>query len=316
MIKNIAVLGAGTMGHAIAHCFALADYKVNLYDISQEMLDIVNDIMKQEMQFLADNGMIKNSDIERALKNITLFNDMEEAAKDADYIIEAAPENMQLKQELFETLDKCCKPSAILASNTSSLPLNEMMARVSEERKKNMMVCHWYNPAHLMPIVELSDFGNTSKETYDTVEAIYKKIEKHTVRVKKDVPGLVANRIQQAVAREVFSIMEQGIAEAVDVEKALKFGPAFRYATTGQLTVADMGGLDIWCTVGDNLLSAMDASKKANPLLREKVEQGKLGIKSGEGFFKYPADKVAEIKNNFFKKLVIQLKASKNYVED
>jgi 3-hydroxybutyryl-CoA dehydrogenase len=111
----------------------------------------------------------------------------------------------------------------------------------------------------------------------------------------------VANRIQQGVAREVFSIIEQGIAEPADVDKALKFGPAFRYATTGQLEVADFGGLDIWCVVGDNLLKVMDNSQQANVLLREKVKEGKLGIKSGEGFYKYAPEEIPEIRKKFMR---------------
>ena len=165
-----------------------------------------------------------------------------------------------------------------------------------------------------MPIAELSFFGNMDEETYQKVAALYESAGKQTVKVLKDVPGLVANRIQQGVAREVFSIMEQGIAAPEDIDKALKFGPAFRYATTGQLEVADMGGLDIWCTVGDNLLSVMDNRKEANPILRQKVQEGKLGMKSGEGFFEYPTDRIAEMKNEFNKKLIIQLKTSKNYI--
>lgn len=316
MIEKIAVLGAGTMGHGIAETFAAAGFPVNLFDVSPEMLGKVKEIMGQELGFMADNGLMTQEDVKAALERITLYDNMEDAARECDYVIEAAPEKMELKQEMFATLDKVCKPTAILASNTSSLPLEGMMAKVSEARKKKMMVCHWYNPAHLMPIAELSFFGNMGEEDYKSVEAIYNKAGKQTVKVKKDVPGLVANRIQQGVAREVFSIMEQGIADPEDVEKALKFGPAFRYATTGQLVVADMGGLDIWCTVGDNLLGVMDARKEANPLLREKVTQGKLGMKSGEGFFTYPAEDVPAIKNKFNKKLIIQLKASKNYIED
>jgi 3-hydroxybutyryl-CoA dehydrogenase len=125
----------------------------------------------------------------------------------------------------------------------------------------------------------------------------------------------VANRIQQGLAREVFSIIEQGIAAPEDVDRALKFGPAFRYATTGQLEVADMGGLDIWCISGDNLLAVIDDCHASNPLLRKKVADGKLGLKSGEGFFEYPAEKIPSIKNQFNKKLLIQLKASKAYIE-
>jgi 3-hydroxybutyryl-CoA dehydrogenase len=189
-----------------------------------------------------------------------------------------------------------------------------MIARVGDERKKRMMVNHWYNPAHLMPIVELSFFGNMPEAVFKEVEQLYTGIKKQTVKVLKDVPGLVANRIQQGVAREAFSIIEQGIAAPEDVDKALKFGPAFRYATTGQLEVADFGGLDIWCIVGDNLLKVMDNSQSASKLLRQKVNEGKLGIKTGEGFYKYKKDEIPAIRKKFMKKLINQLKASAYYV--
>ena len=179
-----------------------------------------------------------------------------------------------------------------------------------------MMVTHWYNPALFMPIVELSAFGNMPEALYQEVAALHQRIGKQTVKVLKDVPGLVANRIQQAVAREAFSILAQGIAAPEDVDKALKFGPAFRYATTGQLEVADFGGLDIWLTVGDNLLAVMDASKQASPMLRRLVQEGKLGVKSGEGFFRYDPATVADKTRAFQKRLIHQLKASKAYIAD
>lgn len=315
MIKTIAVLGAGTMGHAIAETFAMNGYPVNLYETYEPMRNSVKGVIEEELKFLVENDVITEKDIKESLDRIAMFSDLKEAVCDVDYVIEATPEKIELKQELFAQLDAFCKPSAILASNTSSLALMEMVANLSEERKKRTMVCHWYNPAHLMPIAELSFFGNMDEETYKEVEELYLKAGKQTVKVLKDVPGLVANRIQQGVAREVFSLIEEGVASPKDIDKALKFGPAFRYATTGQLEVADMGGLDIWCTVGDNLLSVMDNRKEANPILREKVKEGKLGMKSGEGFFNYPADQINEIKNEFNKKLIIQLKTSQNYID-
>nr|WP_300095172.1 3-hydroxyacyl-CoA dehydrogenase NAD-binding domain-containing protein [Sedimentibacter sp.] len=314
MIKNIAVLGAGTMGHGIAETFAMFGYPVNLYETSEKMRNSVKDIIRAELDFAAENGLIEKSEINGILDNITLHDDLKSAVENVDYVIEATPEIIELKQSLFKEIDGYCKKETIFASNTSSLALNEMMKTVSEERKEKMMVCHWYNPAHLMPIAELSFFGNMKEETFKEVEKLYNNVGKQTVKVLKDVPGLVANRIQQGVAREVFSLIEMGVALPEDIDKALKFGPAFRYATTGQLEVADMGGLDIWCTVGDNLLSVMDNRKEANPILRQKVSEGKLGLKSGEGFFEYPTEKVSDIKNDFNKKLIIQLKTSKNYI--
>jgi 3-hydroxybutyryl-CoA dehydrogenase len=313
MIKKIGVIGAGTMGHGIAESFAMFGYNVNLYDTNAVQLEKALQEIRGEQQLLVDEQFITAENAAATLQNISVHTDMKSAVQDRDYVIEAAPENMELKQNLFKQLDGYCPAHTILASNTSSLSLEPMMALVSEARKQRMMVCHWYNPGHLMPLAELSFFGNMPTDIFQEVEALYASINKQTVKVLKDVPGLVANRIQQGVAREAFSIIEQGIADPIDVDKALKFGPAFRYATTGQLEVADFGGLDIWCIVGDNLLPAMDNSTQANPLLRQKVAEGKLGIKSGEGFFRYDAEQLPAIRKRFAQKLIHQLKASEYY---
>ena len=313
MIKKIGVIGAGTMGHGIAESFAMFGYNVNLYDTNAIQLEKALNEIKAEQQLLVEEAFISAEKAAATLENISIHTDLQTAVKDRDYVIEAAPENMELKQNLFKQLDGFCPSNTILASNTSSLSLEPMMALVSEARKQRMMVCHWYNPGHLMPLAELSFFGNMPAEIYQQVADLYASINKQTVKVLKDVPGLVANRIQQGVAREAFSIIEQGIADPIDVDKALKFGPAFRYATTGQLEVADFGGLDIWCIVGDNLLPAMDNSTQANNLLRQKVAEGKLGIKSGEGFFRYEAEQLPAIRKRFAQKLIHQLKASEYY---
>jgi len=315
MIKKIAVIGAGTMGHGIAETFALYGFNVNLYDTNESMLSKAKELVKQELELLAEEEFITIDAIASSLGRITLCTDLAKAVTDRHFVIEAIPEIVELKQKLFKQLDELCPAETIFASNTSSLPLNPMMELVSEERKQRIMVNHWYNPGHLIPLVELSFFGNMPEDIYKKVETMYARIKKQTVKVLKDVPGLVANRIQQGVAREVFSLIEQGIAEVADIDKALKFGPAFRYATTGQLEVADFGGLDIWCIVGDNLLKAMDNSQVANNLLRQKVSEGKLGIKSGEGFYQYSAEETPEIRKNFMKKLIHQLKASEYYVQ-
>jgi 3-hydroxybutyryl-CoA dehydrogenase len=285
-----------------------------MFDTSEQVLANAKEQIRQELAMMAGEDFIPAANVKATLDRIRTSTDLQATVADRDYVIEAAPEDIDLKQKLFKQLDGYCRPEAILASNTSSLALTAMMALVDDERRKRMMVCHWYNPAHLMPVAELSFFGNMPAEIYQEVEALYASIKKQTVKVLKDVPGLVANRIQQGVAREAFSIIEQGIAEPADVDKALKFGPAFRYATTGQLEVADFGGLDIWCVVGDNLLKVMDNSQQANKLLREKVKEGKLGIKSGEGFYKYAPEEIPEIRKKFMQKLIHQLKASEYYV--
>lgn len=313
-MEKIAVIGAGTMGHGIAEAFALYGYDVNLFDASKDILAKVKDMIKSELELFAEQKFIDSKDIEKILDRIILYDDLKNTVEDRDYIIEAIPEKIELKQELFKKLDEWCPKHTIISSNTSSLKLSDMIKNISDERKQKCIVTHWYNPAHIMPIAELSFFGDTSEETYNKVEKLYESIEKQIVKVLKDVPGLVANRIQQGVAREVFSLIEMGVASPEDIDKALKFGPAFRYCSTGQLEITDFGGLDIWYIVGDNLLSVMDNSTHANPLLKKKVEEGKLGVKSGEGFYKYNQENINQIKKNFTKKLLTQLRTSKKYI--
>lgn len=313
MINKIGVIGAGTMGHGIAEHFALHGYPVSIYEARRETLDTVKDVIKSELEFMAGEDFIASGDIQRTLDNITLYDDMKSCVEDCDYIIEATFEDMKLKQDLFVQLEEYTKASAIIASNTSSLALGEMIKNVGPEKQAKIMVNHWYNPPHLIPLIEMSFFGNMSEEDFSKVWDLYIKVKKRPIRVLKDIPGLIANRIQQGVAREVFSLIEMNAASPEDIDNALKFGPAFRYATTGQLEVADMGGIDIWATVGDNLLSAMDNSTCASKLLKDKVAEGKLGLKTGEGFFSYPEGRKEEVQKAFYKRLITQLKTSESY---
>ena len=312
MFNGIAVIGGGTMGQGIAASFARFGYRVNIYEPSAKQRADIATSIATSYQLLVEEAILTSAAAAEAAERISVYDALPPALSDCDFVVEAVPEVLSLKRELFTQLDQLCDAGTIFASNTSSLPLMDMIQHLSPERRAQVLVTHWYNPALLMPIVELSFFGNMPEQTYARVEALHRSIGKQTVKVLKDVPGLVANRIQQAVAREVFSIIEQEIAAPEDVDRALKFGPAFRYAT-GQLEVADFGGLDIWCTVGDNLLPDMDARTEANPMVRRLVEAGKLGVKSGEGFYKYDASTVAEVRKAFMKRLIHQLKASEAY---
>ncbi len=310
-ISRIAVIGGGTMGQGIAQYFAMKSYPVSIYEPNAAARDALHRKMENDLNVLSKHGLIDDRAVRESLRRVDIGTGLEDMVKGADFIIEAAPENLALKQDLFKKLAAASKPEAILASNTSSLDLFDIIADLDEHEKKRCMICHWYNPAHLIPLVELSDFGNTGQDALNAVEALFEAAGKKTIRVLKNVPGLVANRIQQGIAREVFSLMEMQVASAQDIDAALKYGPAFRYATTGQLEVADFGGLDIWCTVGDNLLPLISNTRQASPLLKSKVRENKLGLKTGEGFFAYPDNKEAIIEH-FQKKLITQLKAQED----
>lgn len=313
MIQTIAVLGAGTMGHGIAHTFSRHGYQVNLYEPFDAVRESAPQKIREELQFMVNEGYITKAERDTGIQNITMYSDLEAAAKDADYVIEACPENMQLKQQLFAQLDAICKPTAVFATNTSSLKLSEMIGQLPPERQARCMVSHWYNPAYLLPIAELSKFGNMPEEVFQEVYDLYVACEKQPVRVLKDITGMVANRILHAQARECFYLAEIGAASPEDIDKALKYGPCFRNATTGMLEVADMGGLDVWLAAEDNMFPALCNADKACDAMRALVEEGKLGIKSGEGFFSYPEEKRTAAQTEFYKRLIVQLKASKNY---
>ena len=311
-LERIGIVGGGTMGHGIAAAFALHGFSVRIIEPSRKQRDEIKASIEASYALLIEEEFVGASEASDALMRIELFSDLS-AASDRHFVVEAIPERMELKQALLAELDQICPHDTILATNTSSLPLAPMIANLPEARRGRTLVTHWYNPPLIMPLVEISAFGNTTLEVYEGVADLHNRIGKRTAKILKDVPGLVANRIQQAVAREVFSLIEQEVASPADVDIALKFGPAFRYATTGQLAVADFGGLDIWLTVGDNLLAVMDASREASPLLRRKVAEGKLGVKSGAGFYNYEGDAISEARRAFLGRLIKQLKASRFY---
>lgn len=314
MLTRLGVVGGGTMGHGIAAAFALAGCDIHLYEPADEQRLRIMPAVEAAYDLLVEEEVIDRTQAQAAQARIRLVDDLVALAQEREFVVEAIPERIALKRALFAELDRLCPPETIFASNTSSLPLAEMIAGLTAGRQARTMVTHWYNPPLLMPIVELSHFGNMAEADYVAVATLHEAAGKQTVKVLKDVPGLVANRIQQSVAREVFSLIEQGVAEPADIDKALKFGPAFRYATTGQLEVADFGGLDIWCTVGDNLLAVMDARREANPLLRQRVSEGKLGVKSGEGFYRWDASTLPERQHAFMKRLILQMKTSRSYI--
>ncbi len=313
MIRKIAVLGAGTMGHGIAHSFSRYGYPVRLYEPFEASRLAAPQKMREELQFLADEGCLSEAEMRSALENIRLTGDLAEAVSDADYVLEACPESMALKQELFLQLDALCPPHAILATNTSSLKLGEIIRSLPAARQSRCMVSHWYNPPYLLPIAELSMFGNMEKSVFDEVYALYTACGKQPVRVLKDVPGLIANRLLHAQAREAFHLMEIGAALPEDIDRALKYGPCFRNATAGMLEVADMGGLDVWLAGEDNMFPSLSSAAQACDAMRDLVAEGRLGLKTGSGFFEYPEEQRAAIQKNFYHRLIVQLKASQSY---
>ncbi len=287
-IHNISVLGAGTMGHGIAQTFLMGGYSVRLYDVQDAILETARAHIQKNLELFCKAGLIKQQAIKPAMKRLTTTADLQQAVAEGDFIVEAAPEDLKLKQELFQKVESFCRKDAILASNTSSLTLKEMGARV--KNKARLVVTHWFNPPHIVPTVEVVRGEETSEETLETTYQLITRIKKMAVKVNRELPGFIVNRIQIAMAREVFDLYEKGVASAADIDQAVKGSFGFRLASIGPLLTADLGGLDVWYRVCQNLLPQIQSSTEPPESLQGLVAKGHLGVKSGQGFYNYAVD--------------------------
>lgn len=303
MIKKIAIIGSGVMGSGIAQSFAVSGYFVTINDIKEELLNHAQNRISENLSLLMEEGALTDREKQGALANITYSVDLEGAVRDADFIIEAIPEVIELKLNLYQQLEEIIKPDAIVASNTSTFPISQLMEKASFAER--MIITHFFNPGHLVPLVEIVQHDETKPEIVKTTMDLMRKIGKSPILLKKEIAGFIANRLQTALMREAFYLLKEGVADAGDIDTAITAGPGFRWAFTGPIEIADFGGLDTWQRVFDNVSPVLDQSKEAPDLIRDLVAEGKLGTKSGEGIFTYEectvSQKINERDRNFIK---------------
>jgi len=278
-VRKIAIIGGGNMGHGCAMVFAGAGYPVGLYSRRAETLEKAVVGMRNDLTFLAERGLGRLEDVEATVALVKTTQDMEEAATDADFVLECVAEDMALKQDTFQKLDQMCGPDAILATNTSVMSPTEIAS--TSERRERILGTHWWNPPFLIPLVEVVQTEETPQWVIDVTMGLHWKIGKHPVHAKKDVPGFIANRLQHALWREAVSIVERGIADAATVDESLKFGPGLRLPVMAPLENADLVGLDLTYSIHNYVLRHLEDSHEPSPLLKEKVDKGELGFKSG-----------------------------------
>ncbi|HWN89525.1 MAG TPA: 3-hydroxyacyl-CoA dehydrogenase NAD-binding domain-containing protein [Chitinophagaceae bacterium] len=295
-MKNISVIGAGTMGNGIAHVFAQNDFKVSIVDVSLTQLDkaIVN-ISKNFDRQIA-KGAATEEQKKNALANISVFSNMSEGVKDAELVVEAATENTELKLNIFEEIDRYAPKHAILASNTSSISITKIAN--STGRADKVIGMHFMNPVPVMKLVEVINGYSTSKEVTNTIVELSKQLGK-TPCVVNDYPGFIANRILMPMINEAIYSLYEGVAGVEEIDTVMKLGMAH---PMGPLQLADFVGLDVCLSILNVLHDGFGNPKYAPcPLLVNMVTAGKLGCKSGEGFYIYTAGSKDLVVSNRFK---------------
>jgi 3-hydroxybutyryl-CoA dehydrogenase len=295
-VKKVLVAGAGLMGCGIALVFAARGSSVLLTDADADSLARAKEVIRRHLIGLAEHGLESATEIEAILNRISVTADLEEGAAAADFVVEAVFENLPLKQDLFGRLDAICGPEVILATNTSVMSITEIAARTA--RPERVVGTHFWNPPHLIPLVEVVPGRHTSPATMDKTFALLAALGKHPVRVKQDVPGFVGNRLQHALWREAVSIVERGIAEAEVVDEVVKFGFGARLPVLGPLENAELVGLDLTLAIHTYLFGHLESSPLPSPLLTCKVERGELGFKSGRGFREWDEEKKQQVREN------------------
>lgn len=286
-IKTIGNIGAGTMGHATALQFAMHGYSVNVLATSEDGLKQGLEKIKNDLTTFSEAGILSEPSAE-ILKRLHFTTDYQEALSAADFVIESVVENMAVKKSVWQEVEQYVPNDTIMAMNTSGLSPSEIQAVLNQPER--FVVAHFWNPAQLMPLVEVVPGKQTSQQTVDTTVELMNHIGKHAVPLKKESLGFVGNRIQLAVLREAFNIINDGIASPQSVDDIVKYSLGRRWSLVGPVASADLGGLDIFKNVSSYLYADLSAETGTDPTLSKLVAEDKLGLKTGEGFFNWTGD--------------------------
>lgn len=277
------------MGRGIAQVFAVHGHPVRLYDPSPEVLQASAQHVRRNLEPFLKLGLHTPEEAARCLDHIALCAGLEAACREAPVVIEAAPEDLGLKQGLLAQAERASAADALLCSNTSALSITAMARDLA--RPERLVGAHFWNPAQIIPCVEIVRGAETGDRTVDEAWSLLEAAGKEPVLVQREVPGFLGNRLQHALQREALYLVEQGIASPEDVDRVVKYGFGLRYALMGPLERADLGGLDVTWAVQQTVLPDLDNRTTPSELLRQRVEAGELGLKTGRGFYEWPPEK-------------------------
>ena len=307
-IRRILVVGAGTMGHSLAQIFAQGGYPVALVDVDREILDRAASLIASNLRTLEDLELLDKEEARKIIDRIHLLPSLEEGAQDADFALEAISEDPRAKEDLFGQLETLCPSRTILASNTSYL---DIFALKTLKRLEKILITHWYAPPHIIPLVDVVKGPRTSRETVETVENLLAKLGKKPVVLEKFIPGYIVNRLQRALAREIFHLLDNGYATPEDIDTAVKASLGVRIPILGAVQRYDFTGIDLVHQFMKNPSIHLASEDKPSETLKRLVDSGHVGVKSGRGFYDYSGKKVEEVMRDRDMKLI----KLKNFLE-
>ncbi|MDP6957983.1 MAG: 3-hydroxyacyl-CoA dehydrogenase NAD-binding domain-containing protein [Planctomycetota bacterium] len=282
--KRVAVIGSGTMGRGIAHVAALAGYETHMFDIADDVLAKARKAIEKNLQKGVDRGKVTAEAMASALGNLQVGTDLAAAAKGSDFIIEAVPEKLDLKREIFASLEANAPDHAVLATNTSTIPITQIADGVKQPER--VIGMHFFNPVHIMKLIEIIKGSKTSDETVARTEEVSRAMGKETVLVNES-PGFVTSRMNALIGNEAFRMLEEGVASPGDIDKALKLGLNH---PMGPFELVDLVGLDARLNNLRSLHAELGDLYKPSPLLEKMVSEGRLGKKSGKGVYEYETE--------------------------
>jgi 3-hydroxybutyryl-CoA dehydrogenase len=292
-IKHIGVLGAGLMGHGIAQIFASAGYDVNLYDADPAALLAAKGRIADNFKGFIELKLARPEDRDGCLDRISLCPALEAVVRGPQRIIEAVLEDLKIKRNLYTELEPLTPSDTIFSSNTSAISITEISAAF--KIKGRFLGTHFWNPPHVLPCVEVIKGAATDDEAFETVYALMEKVGKVPVRVLKDVPGFLGNRLQHAMWREAISLRENNIASAEDIDKVVKYGFGARMPFIGPLETADLAGLGLTRDIHRYLFPYLESSQEPSPVLKDLVAAGATGVRAGRGFYEWPPEKIRQV---------------------
>jgi 3-hydroxybutyryl-CoA dehydrogenase len=291
-IRNVTIVGAGTMGHSLALVFAQEGYSVWLTDLREEILDKAKKLIASNLRTLVEMRLLKKSRLAPTLNRIQTTTITADACRNADFVIEAISEDEAAKKDLFHKLDHICLPEAILASNTSYL---NIFTFVETGRPDKVLITHWFAPPHIVPLVEIVRGPETSQETVDRVKALLIDVGKKPLVISKFLPGFIANRLQSALTNEVLHLLDNGYATPDQIDAATKASFGLRMPILGLMKRMDYAGLDLTQKIISNAAYQAPPRRIRSRTVDRLVSEGKLGVKTGRGYYEYGSRSTEEI---------------------